>query len=176
MDRVELANVGHPLENPKELLDINPLGTVPALVTDEGLHICDSAAICEYLDSLPSDQPALLPPSESRECVLAIMAMAEGMMNAAVSCVLERLRPEEKQYGQWLERKEAAIMRTIAKFAVIPMENTPLSLGSINLAVALDYVSFRHPHLDWKDKHPELANWLDEFIKRPSFQTTQPKL
>ena len=92
--RVELVHVGHPLENPQELLDINPLGTVPALVTDEGLHLCDSAAICEYLDSLPSDIAPLLPPTESRECVLAFMALAEGMMNAAVSCTLERFRPQ----------------------------------------------------------------------------------
>lgn len=172
---VELINV-NPMENSEELLAVNPLGTVPAFVTNEGLHLCGSGEICEYLDMRPSKAKPLLPPVESRECVLAFVAMAEGIMEAAVCCVLEERRPEEKQYKAWVERKEAAIMRTIAKFSYIPMEKTPLSLGLINLAVALDYVSFRLPHLVWREAHPELAAWLDEFSTRKSFVDTQPAI
>jgi glutathione S-transferase len=162
------------LENPPELLAVNPLGTVPALVTDQGLHLCDSTAICEYLDTLPSAAPALLPEPKARECVLAFVAMSDGIMDAAVACVLEGRRPKEIQYALWRERKEAAIMRAIAKFSAIDMTHTPLSMGSIGLAVALSYVSFRLPHLDWRAKHSRLAAWLDEFAKRDSMQATQP--
>ncbi|MCE2926622.1 MAG: glutathione S-transferase family protein [Rickettsiales bacterium] len=162
------------LENPPELLAVNPLGTVPALVTDQGLHLCDSTAICEYLDTLPSAAPALLPEPKSRECVLAFVAMSDGIMDAAVACVLEGRRPKEIQYAMWRERKEAAIMRTIEKFSAIDMTHTPLSMGSIGLAVALSYVDFRLPHLDWRSKHPRLAAWLDDFSKRESMQATKP--
>lgn len=169
----ELVNV-NPMENSPELLAVNPLGTVPGLVTDSGLHLCDSTVICEYLDTL-SDKNPLLPEPKSRECVLAYVALADGMMDAAVQCVLEGRRPQEKQYAAWVERKHAAIMRAIDKFGSIPMEHTPLSMGSINLAVALEYVSFRLPQLDWRSKHPKLAAWLDEFGKRPSLKATKPQ-
>jgi glutathione S-transferase len=163
------------LESPPELLAVNPLGTVPALVTDQGLHLCDSTAICEYLDSLPSGAPSLLPEPKARECVLAFVAMSDGMMDAAVACVMEGRRPAELQYAGWRERKEAAILRTIEKFAMIDMNHTPLSMGSIGLAVALEYVSFRLPHLGWRAKHPKLAEWVDAFGQRNSLQATRPQ-
>ncbi len=163
------------LENPPELLAVNPLGTVPALVTDQGLNLCDSTAICEYLDSLPSSAAPLLPEPKARECVLAFVAMSDGIMDAAVASVLEGRRPKEIQYAMWRERKEAAIMRAISKFAGIDMNHTPLSMGSIGLAVALSYVSFRLPHLDWRSKHPRLAAWLEDFSNRESMQATKPQ-
>lgn len=168
----ELINV-NPMDNSPELWAVNPLGTVPAFVTDQGLHLCDSTVICEYLDSLADKNP-LLPEPKQRECVLAFVAMADGIMDAAVACVLESRRPQDKQYESWVQRKQAAILRAIDKFAAIPMENTPLSMGIINLAVALAYVDFRLPQLGWRAKHPKLAAWLDEFSKRPSFEATKP--
>lgn len=170
--KIELINV-NPLENPPELLAVNPLGTVPALVTDNGLHICESPAICEYLDSLSPENP-LFPAPEYRSCVLAVIALADGIINAAVACVMEGRRPEEKRYPAWVQRKEAAIGRAIAKCAGISWDMAP-SMGTIALAVALAYVSFRLPHLPWRKEHPKLAEWLDEFSKRPSMQATKPR-
>lgn len=170
--RVELVNL-NPLENPPELLAVNPLGTVPALVTDEGLHLCESPAICEYLDSLSPHNP--LYPAGGRECVLAFAALADGIMDAAVACVMEGRRPPEKQYDAWVERKQSAIRRAIAKFAAIPMENSPLSIGTLSLAIALSYVSFRLPQLNWQEAHPQLAAWHAQFSMRESLQTTKPQ-
>jgi glutathione S-transferase len=170
--RIELIQA-NPLENPKELLSVNPLGTVPALVTDQGLHLCDSTVICEYLDTLSAHNP-LLPPVGGRECVLAFVAMADGIMDAAVACVMEGRRPEDKQYAAWVERKELAISRAIAKFATVPLDQT-LSMGTIALGVALAYVSFRRPHIAWRGAHPVLAQWFDMFTKRPSFEATKPQ-
>ncbi len=170
-NKIELINV-NPLENPAELLAVNPLGTVPALVTDDGLHLCESPAICEYLDSLSPENP-LMPPPEFRICVLAVTALADGIMDAAVSCVLESRRPEDKRYPLWVQRKEAAIMRAIAKCAGISWDVKP-TLGTIGLAVALAYVSFRLPHLPWRKEHPKLAEWLDAFSQRPSMAKTKP--
>lgn len=171
--RIELINV-NPLDDPPELWAVNPLGTVPALVADNGLHICESPAICEYLDSLSPEIP-LMPSPEYRICVLAVMALADGIMNAAVACVMEGRRPEDKRWPVWVKRKEAAIMRAIAKCDGVSWDLNP-TLGTIGLGVALAYVSFRLPHLPWRDKYPKLAAWLDEFSKRPSMQATVPKL
>lgn len=169
--RVELVNV-NPLENPQELWAVNPLGTVPALVTDQGLHLCESPAICEYLDSLSPENP-LFPAPEYRVCVLAIAALADGIMDAAVACVMEGRRPEDKRYPAWVQRKEAAIRRAIEKCAGINWELSP-SIGTIGLAVALAYVDFRLPQLNWRAEHTKLAEWLDEFSKRPAMTVTKP--
>ena len=40
----------HPFDNPKELIDANPLCKVPCLIDDNGMAIFDSQVIGEYLD------------------------------------------------------------------------------------------------------------------------------
>ena len=49
-----------PWKNPPALCAANPFSRVPALVTDDGAVIVDSACICDYLDHLGSGR-ALLP-------------------------------------------------------------------------------------------------------------------
>ena len=168
-ERIELIEV-ITADNPVQLLAVNPLGTIPALVSESGMHICQSEAICEYLNTL-SPEPDLF---ADRICVQPFAALAEGIMDAAVSCVVERRRLKEAQYEPWIQRKEAAISRAIAKFAAIPMQNSPLSIGTIALGCALGYVSFRMPHIKWREAHPSLAAWYDTFAKRPSMMATAP--
>jgi glutathione S-transferase len=170
-NRIEFINV-NPLEDPPALRAVNPLGTVPALMTDDGLHLCESPVICEYLDLLDGS-PSFHPKDEARICVLAMAALADGIMDAAVSCVLENRKLQKS--AEWIQRKEAAALRAIAKFADASIQSAPLSMGTINLAVALAYVSFRLPHLNWRREHPALAVWLDEMNKRPSFMATRPQ-
>ncbi len=166
-----------PADNPPELWAVNPLGTVPALVTDDGLHLCDSQLICEYLDNLPSPAPKLITDDAgARLCIMALAEMAHGMMDAAVVCVMEGRRPADKQLVSTVERKEKAILRTIDKIAAANLDfSRPLSLGTVNLAIALLYVDFRLPHLGWRDKHAVLAAWVDTMAKRPSFSATSPQ-
>ena len=42
-----------------EFLAINPMGTVPALVTDEGVLLTEVIAICDYLESLYPERPLM---------------------------------------------------------------------------------------------------------------------
>ena len=169
LEKIELVEV-NTAENPAELLAVNPLGTIPAMISASGMHICQSEAICEYINTL-SAQPDLY---MDRICVQPFAALAEGIMDAAVSCVLEGRRPEENRSLQWIARKEAAISRAIAKFSGIPMENSPLSIGTISLGCALGYVSFRLPHITWREAHPALAKWFDGFNARASMVATAP--
>jgi glutathione S-transferase len=59
MNQVEVV-IAPPAENSADLHAANPLGKVPALITDDGLAIYDSPVICEYLDGL-SDLNKLYP-------------------------------------------------------------------------------------------------------------------
>jgi glutathione S-transferase len=163
-----------PADNPPELLAVNPLGTVPALQTGEG-PLCDSALICEYLDALPSARPPLFPAGPARMKALRLAALADGIMDAAVSCVLEQRKAAERRSPEWIDRKEKAILRSIAATAKDrPDEKAPLDIGTLGLACALDYVRFRCMHLDWQGREPELAAWLEHALQRPSFGATAP--
>lgn len=41
----------HPVNRDTTLIQSNPLGKVPTLVTDDGMVLYDSRVICEWLDS-----------------------------------------------------------------------------------------------------------------------------
>jgi glutathione S-transferase len=48
-----------PWEQRDEYFEINPAGTVPAMIEDNGLVVADSAVICEYLDDAYPDTPII---------------------------------------------------------------------------------------------------------------------
>src|SRR5690349_8003439 len=105
-DQVEFVQVD-PWANPPELLAVNPLGRIPALVTNDGMALCESPVICEYLDTL-SPKPKLFPSSaDVRVIVLGLAALADGIMDDAVAWVIETMkRPADKQWPVWIKRKE----------------------------------------------------------------------
>ena len=39
---------------------------------------------------------------------------------------------------------------------------------------ALGYLAFRHPDIDWRGKHANLAKLYDKLMQRPSFAETVP--
>lgn len=165
-----------PLEDPPELHAVNPLGKVPALVTANAADLCDSTVICEYLDAL-STEPRLIPTAgPERWHVLGTAALADGIMDLAVDCVLQSRRPPERQWPDWIGRREAGIRRTLDVIARRPVvKDTTLDLGVIALAVALCYLDFRLPHLGWRAQHPRLGAWCDRFSVRPSMAATMPE-
>ncbi|RST32012.1 glutathione S-transferase family protein [Sphingomonas ginkgonis] len=70
---------------------ISPAGRIPLLVTDEGEHICESAAIAAYLDEiLPG--PSLMPATPlARARVQELAAIAYGEIAAGVRPMLVHL-------------------------------------------------------------------------------------
>src|SRR3990172_735334 len=91
---------------------LNPLGKVPVLALDHGDLLFDSPVIVEYLDSLKS--PALLPASgAARWEMLRWQALADGMLDATVSRLLESRRPPEQQWAENIRRQEGKKVRSI---------------------------------------------------------------
>lgn len=116
-DRVEEIVVS-PLEDPAALLEANPLGKVPALRLDDGRCLYDSWVICEYLDSL-APTPRLIPHGAARFDVLRRAALADGVLDAAVTARMELLRPEAIRWAPWTDRQQRAIRR-----GLVVMERT----------------------------------------------------
>lgn len=165
MDRLELCEVD-PWVDPAELLAATPLGKVPALVTDDGTLLTESTTISVYFDSL-GHGPKLI--EGDRWQVLARASLAQGLIDAAFIMVIERRRPAERQWSDWIERQRRAIGRVLPKAMV---QDGRFDLGDIALACGLAYLDFRLPEIPWRATYPLLAQWLDWANQRPSMQAT----
>lgn len=166
-DRIELHQTD-PWVDPAELLAITPLCKVPALVTDDGVLITESAAISAYLDDI-GPGPRLVDGDRAR--ILSRLGLAQGLIDAAFISVIERRRPAERQWPQWIDRQRRALERTLPEMAP-PSDRFDLS--DIALACGLAYLDFRLPEIPWRSTHPGLAAWLDRTNQRPSMQATKP--
>jgi glutathione S-transferase len=172
-DRVEILTA-NPLQDPPELLAANPLAKVPALIVGPDFTLFDSPLLCAYLDSLA--EPRLIPErDDARWQVLRREALADGILDAAVSSVMEGRRIESQRSPDWLARWSNAILRTLAELEKeAPILKQRFDLGAIAAAAALAYLDFRLPHIVWRAQAPQLDAWLESVRGRESFAATVP--
>jgi glutathione S-transferase len=158
-----------PWIDPPALVDATPLCKVPALVNEDGSLIVESSTIAEYLMDRAGQA---LPAGAARFEVLGRAAIANGMMDAAFISVIEKRRPQEKQWEDWIDRQYSALIRTLPTIAVPPSGR--FDLGDITLACTLAYLDFRVGNLSWRTMRAELATWLDSVSDRPSMLASKP--
>ena len=159
--------------------DFNPLGKVPALVTDEGEHLFDSPVIAEYLDGFGATR--LIPASGiERARVKRDEALGDGIADAGIAVFLERKRDAARQDPAWIARQVgkvesgcAALSRELAGRPFLRGDS--FALGDIACGCALFWVDFRMPEIGWRAKHPNLDAWAKRLEARPSFAATRPQ-
>ena len=152
----------------------NPLGRIPVLIRDDGSALVDSRVICRFLDA---QWGTGLYPEARLWDVLMLEALAEGLLDSALLMAYEvRLRPEEKQWPDWLEAQWAKVVRTLDVLERDWARRLagPLDMGQVALACALGYLDFRHGACDWREGRPRLAAWEAGMDQRPSLATTRP--
>ncbi len=167
----------NPWDPADDLPGDNPLGKVPALILDDGETLYDSFVICAYLDSL-HDGPKLLPPEGAdRWAVLKLHALGDGILEAAVTRLIERVRrPSELYWQDWDQRHKDKIARALDWLeGRADRLEAPLNLGQITIGCALGYLDFRFPDEDWRGGHRKLAQWFEAFSQRPAMQQTVPR-
>lgn len=167
-DKLEILKFD-PWVDPPALVDATPLCKVPALVTGDGSLIVESGTIAEYLMETAGHA---LPTGPARIEVLSRAAIAHGMMDAAFISVIEKRRPQDKQWQEWIDRQYRAIVRTLPTIAVPPSGR--FDLGDITLACTLAYLDFRVSDLFWRMMRGDLATWLDTVSLRPSMAMSKP--
>ncbi|MBQ0929000.1 glutathione S-transferase family protein [Ideonella alba] len=166
-----------------QILTSNPLGKVPCLVMDAGEAIFDSRVIVEYVDTL-SPVGKLIPPSgRERVEVRTWEALADGLLDASIAARLEAVWPgrtAEQRSGAWIERQLSRVhsaLRAMSQglgdkaFCV----GIHMSLADIAVGVALGYLDYRFPDIDWRAEHPNLQRLFDKLAARPSFTDTLPQ-
>ena len=152
----------------------NPLGKIPALVLENGETLYDSRVILEYLDHLAGGGRILPREARARFDALRLQALCDGAMDASVLIVYEsRYRPAELHVQSWLDRQAGKIARAMAVMESAPPKLDGLPhVGQIALACLLGYRDLRFGG-DWRDNHPALVTWLNEFAAAvPAFAAT----
>lgn len=174
---IELVATGAitPIEPHAAVTADNPLGKIPALVTDHGHALYDSRVICEYLahrgglgDFIP-DEPV------RRFRVLTLQALGLGIADAGVAWRYEMvMRPEALRWEKWADRQKTRIVSALDEVEAHWRDSLGhVDVGTVSLAAALGYLDFRFADWAWRGGRPALAAFFDGFAGRPSMKATE---
>jgi glutathione S-transferase len=160
----------------------NPLGKVPCLVMEGGEALFDSRVIVEYLDTL-SPVGKLIPPSgRERTEVKTWEALADGLLDAAITARLEAHWPgrsEAERSQAWIDRHLGKVHDSLAAMSQGLGDKpyccgTHLNLSDLAVGCALGYLDFRFPHIGWRENYANLAFLQEKLAQRPSFMESSP--
>jgi glutathione S-transferase len=171
--------VEKPWERRPEYLALNPSGSVPTLVEENGLAIPDSSVICEYLDEAYPDTPMLGHTLGERVEIRRLVAWLDGKFTQEVTRNL---------YGEKIIKRLSGIGQPDAMALRIGFSNLKIHLAYIgwlaesrrwlagnalslaDLAAAahlsaLDFIG----DVDWAAS-PPARDWYARVKSRPSFR------
>lgn len=156
----------------------NPLGKVPALVTDDGETWFDSPIIAEYIELL-GIAPAMVPREpKAALAIKQIEALADGIMDAALVSVREQARPAAQQSEAELVRQREKISRSLDMCEQLlqdgKLKTDALNLATIAIACAIGYLNFRRVSPGWCVDRPLLVKLAETLFNRESFARTEP--
>lgn len=162
------------VRNPAIAAD-NPLAKVPTLVLNDGEQLYDSIVICEYLDAMDGRHKLFPASGMDRWRALRTNALADGILDAGVLVRLERVRPEDKRWSDWIDGQLFKINGSLDL-----LENSfsnwshGFNIGHIAVSCALQWLDFREIVDNPRKGRDRLYTWHEEFLKRPSMARTQP--
>ncbi len=166
----------NPMENTAELLDANPLGQIPCLITNDGVPLFDSEVIMRYLDAEFGGQQ-MFGAQANNWLLQCQFSMIKGLLDSAVKLRQEQMREQEgARSALWSARFEQALLRGLMQMehqSVITQ--TQLQAPQLALVCLLDYIDFRHRELDWRKVAPATALWFSDMRNLPAFIATEPK-
>ncbi|SCB15161.1 glutathione S-transferase [Rhizobium hainanense] len=161
---------------PTLLIDNNPLGKIPTLLTGDGEAIFDSRAIMHYFDRR---EGGLYPSKKSKRTEIEVLeALIDGTNECLLSIVYERrLREPEKQHQPWIDRQWTKVGRALTHLdAEPPKIGNKLHAGHFALASLIGYLQLRFEG-QWEVDHAGLTDWAHKFEKHfPDFPVMKPQV
>ncbi len=172
--------VENPWEANSRVSEYNPLGKIPVLVMEDGGAVFDSRVIVEYIDTVNPVNKLIPASGRARVEVRCWEALGDGICDAAISARLESIRPKNQQSPDGIKRNLAKVDHGLAA-AARGLGDKPwcsgnaFSLADIATGVALGYLDFRFPQIEWEKQYPNLAKLAEKLAARSSFVETMPK-
>lgn len=174
-DEIDLIGVSLTPVSPHEgVRSSNPIGKIPALITDDGAALYDSPVICEYLDARAGGNRIFPAAGAARWTALRRQSIADGVMDAAVLTRYEEaVRPKELRWQEWIDGQ---LLKIRTALDALERENLAgvFDIGTISIACALGYLDLRFASEGWRRSRPRLAAWADAIAERPSLAATAP--
>lgn len=162
------------VRNPAIAAD-NPLSKVPTLVFADGERLYDSIVICEYLDAVDGQHKLFPASGMARWRALRTNALADGILEAGVSVRLERVRPEDKRWSDWIDGQLFKINGSLDVLeSSFTSWSSGLNIGHIAVSCALQWLEFREIVDNPRKGRERLYAWHEDFLKRPSMARTKP--
>lgn len=159
--------------------NVNPLGKVPALITDSGEALYDSRVIEAFIELQFPSTPLIPEHGEERIQALKVEALADGICDAAVAIFLEKKRPDHLQDPSWIARQEGKVAqglhmlsRELGDDAWFVGER--ISIADIAAGCLLGWLNLRFSDLSWARDFPNLDAFFARIEARESFQNTIP--
>lgn len=149
--------------DPALLIDNNPLGKIPVLLTDDGQPVYDSRAIVQYLNR--ESRNGLFPRNPAKRLEAErLEALADGLCDCLLAQVYERrFRPEEKIHGPWIDRQWEKSTRVLDNLnANPPGLPKKITAGQIALRACLGYLDLRFAG-QWERGRTRLKRWAKRF-------------
>ena len=172
--------IDNPWEAASKVSEINPLGKIPVLVMEDGGAVFDSRVIVEYIDTVNPVNKLIPASGRARVEVRCWEALADGICDAAIAVRLESNRPKNQQSAESIKRNLGKVDLGLAAAARGLGDKTwcsgsAFSLADVATGVALGYLDFRFPQIEWKKTYPNLAKLGEKLAARASFADTLPK-
>jgi len=166
-------------ERREAYLALNPAGTIPLLIDDDGTSVADSAAICEYLDEVYPDPPVIGRDAAIRAEVRRLVAWFDQKFQDEVSANLLDQKVWRRFMGLGQPDSEA------------------IRAGHYNLHTHLDYIGWLTERRNWLggedysladmaaaahiscldylgdvpwEDHPGARDWYARIKSRPTFR------
>jgi glutathione S-transferase len=172
-DKVQLVPASvKPEEVNSALSKLSPIGKIPVLETDHGHAIYDSRVIMEYIAHHAGEKNFFPDDGVKRFRILTLLALAQGIADAAVSKRYEQVqRPEDKRWPEYRARLKTRIEDGLDEIESNWLDTlADVHAGSVAVACMLGYIDFRHDALKWRDSRPHLTAFAKRFNARMSME------
>ena len=158
---------------------INPSGRVPALVSDNGKVIEDSAFVCWYLDNLDCAPTLHAPEGLSGLEQRRLEAVARSMLDGVSLWAREYLYRDAKiRSSDIMEHEQARALRLADVFeeeVLGEVMSGPLNMAQITLACVMHGRPNNTPReFYWQDGRPNLCDWVERIGQVPAVVDTLP--
>lgn len=164
----------NPFDNDRDFLQVNPLAKVPCLVLPNQQALFDSEVIARYLDQ--EFAHSRLFAGEPYWSQQQFFALLKGCLDIAVQLRQEQMRAELGAESLFFKQRfEQAILRSMPVIeAKLSMLESLMPANNMLLVCLLEYLDFRHQHLDWRQLAPNCCKWLHQHNGDSCYIETQP--
>jgi len=168
-----------PWEHREGYLEVNPAGTTPLLVEENGAQVCDGQTICEYLDEVYPDRRLMgFDPLERAE-TRRLAAWFDQKFTAEVleplvgEKLIKRLTRNGEPNSSAIRAGQHNLHIHLSYIAYLAERRTWLAGDDFGLAdiaagahlSCIDYLG----DVPW-DEHPQARDWYARIKSRPSFR------